>query len=71
MKRALFSLVVLIQVITFSYLSSGSLCSAAGIAGTITDQSGAVLVEARVVLREMVTGIELESRTEDTGPVPV
>ena len=67
MKKALFFLVVLAQVITFSYLSSGFVCSAAGIAGTITDQSGSVLVEARVVLREVVTGIELEARTEDTG----
>ena len=67
MKKALFSLVILIQAITFNYLSSASECSAAGIAGTITDQSGAVLVEARVVLREMVTGIELESMTEGTG----
>ena len=67
MKKALFFLVVLAQVITFSYLSSGFVCSAAGIAGTITDESGSVLVETRVVLREVVTGIELEARTGDTG----
>ena len=67
MRKALFALVILIQAITCTYLSSASECSAAGIAGTITDQSGAVLVEARVVLREMVTGIELESMTEGTG----
>ena len=67
MKKVLFSFLILIQVISFSTLNSGSVCSAAGIAGTITDQTGAVVVEARVVLREIATGIELKSLTEGTG----
>ena len=67
MKKSSFSFFILIQVISCSTLSSGSVCNAAGIAGTITDQSGAVLVDAQVVLRETATGIERESLTEGTG----
>ena len=67
MKKSSFSFFILIQVISCSTLSSGSVCNAAGIAGTITDQSGAVLVDAQVVLRETATGIERESLMEGTG----
>ncbi len=67
MQKTLFPLLVLVQVAGFSFVDTGSECNAATIRGTITDQSGAVLVEARVVLRETATGIELETRTQDTG----
>ncbi len=67
MQKGLLWFVVLAQGMTFSFLGSGSTCRAAGIAGTITDQTGAVLPEVRVVVREISAGIELDSETDDTG----
>lgn len=43
------------------------LVSAAQIAGTVTDPSGAVVPNARVVVREIATGVERQAETDSQG----
>ena len=41
--------------------------STATLRGTVTDQSGAVVPEAKVVLRNQDTGVEWNTRSDDLG----
>ena len=58
---------ILAQGLMFCFFKSVETCNAAGIQGTITDQSGSVLAEVRVVVREISSGVQIESLTDDTG----
>ncbi len=52
---------------TLFFLGLAQLCQGAEIQGTVTDQSGAVLVEALVTLREISSEIQIEQKTGQDG----
>ena len=66
-KTLIFWSVLLVQGMILNFVGSGSTCRAADIAGTITDQTGAVLVEVRVLVHEISAGVQFELKTDDTG----
>lgn len=65
-KMALYTLLALAMIVTFSSRLTAQL-STASIRGTIRDSSNAVVPGAKVVLRNLATGVELPTLSTGTG----
>jgi hypothetical protein len=65
--RLLFSVVLLTAVLSFSLPSVQAQVASGSITGTVTDSSGAVLPEAKVILRNEATNAQRETATNGAG----
>ena len=70
MKRSWLSAVYILSVLTalfLSYSRAGAQAIFGNIAGTVTDPSGKRIVEARVIVTSLGTGVIKTATTNDAG----